>query len=142
MSRISRQALVSAVVKVQSMSVKEKEQLAGEVFQKQPHVLASCVVQIAIGRQPAKDGTDGSFALGCRVSQRIESSLEQHFDCLFVGVPCERRNGPFPEGVEGGLVLLEKPLKLIEVETAIAIRGLIPVSRTTPSPSATWAGLP
>jgi hypothetical protein len=46
MSRISRQALVIAVKKVQAMSVKEKEQLAGEVFQKQPHVLASCLVQL------------------------------------------------------------------------------------------------
>lgn len=49
MSRISRQALVIAVKKVQAMSVKEKEQLAGEVFQKQPHVLASCLVQKQLG---------------------------------------------------------------------------------------------
>jgi hypothetical protein len=49
MTRISRQTLVSAVVKVQAMSVKEKEQLAGEVFKKQPHVLASCLVQKQLG---------------------------------------------------------------------------------------------
>jgi len=49
MSRISRQALVSAVVKVQSMSVKEKEQLADDVFRKQPHLLASCLVQKQLG---------------------------------------------------------------------------------------------
>jgi len=47
--RISRQTLVRAVVKVQAMSVTEKEQLADEVFKKQPHVLAACLVQKQLG---------------------------------------------------------------------------------------------
>ena len=41
MSRISRASLDRAIGKVRAMDLKQKEQLADEVFRTQPHMLAS-----------------------------------------------------------------------------------------------------
>lgn len=49
MSRISRQALVSAVARVGAMDLTQKEQLADELFRAQPHVFASFLVQQQLG---------------------------------------------------------------------------------------------
>lgn len=54
MSRISRQALVSAVARVGAMDLTQKEQLAGELFRAQPHVFASFLVQQQLGVSLAK----------------------------------------------------------------------------------------
>jgi hypothetical protein len=54
MSRISPNALVSAVVRVRAMDLTQKEQLVGELFHAQPHVFASILVQQQLGVSPAK----------------------------------------------------------------------------------------
>lgn len=45
MSRISRNAMVQAIPKVRAMDVKQKEQLADELFRAQPHLFGSFLVQ-------------------------------------------------------------------------------------------------
>ena len=54
MSRISPNALVSAVVRVRAMDLTQKEQLADELFHAQPHVFASILVQQQLGVSLAK----------------------------------------------------------------------------------------
>jgi hypothetical protein len=49
MSRIPREAVVRAVVKVQGMGFADKQRLADELFHAQPHVLASVLVQGRLG---------------------------------------------------------------------------------------------
>ena len=49
MSRISRDALVQAIIKVQAMDVKQKEQLADELFHVQPNLFGSFLVQTRLG---------------------------------------------------------------------------------------------
>lgn len=49
MSRISRDALVAAVQKVRAMDLAQHEQLADELFQSQPNVLASALAPIRLG---------------------------------------------------------------------------------------------
>jgi hypothetical protein len=53
MSRITVDNLAAAVHKVRSMSLKEKEALADEIYLHQPHLLASCLVQSRLGVEPA-----------------------------------------------------------------------------------------
>ena len=53
MSRISVDNLAAAIRKVRSMSLKEKEALAEEIHRRQPHMLASCLVQSRLGVEPA-----------------------------------------------------------------------------------------
>lgn len=49
MSRISIQALSLAIKKVRAMSMSQKEQLVDELFQKQPNLLGSFLVQKQMG---------------------------------------------------------------------------------------------
>lgn len=49
MSRISRDALVRAVSKMQAMDRTEREQLADEIFREQPHLFGSFLVQTKFG---------------------------------------------------------------------------------------------
>jgi hypothetical protein len=49
LSRISSKALATAIVKVQAMNMKEKEQLTDEIHLRQPHMLGSCLVQKRFG---------------------------------------------------------------------------------------------
>ena len=53
MSRISVDHLAAAIRKVRSMSLEEKEALAEEIHRRQPHMLASCLVQSRLGVAPA-----------------------------------------------------------------------------------------
>jgi hypothetical protein len=48
-SRISVEQLAAAITKVRSMSLAEQSALADEIFDKQPNLLASCVVQQQLG---------------------------------------------------------------------------------------------
>jgi hypothetical protein len=54
MSRISQNAMVSAVSKVRAMDAKQKELLADEVFRAQPHLFGSFLVQTQLGVSLAK----------------------------------------------------------------------------------------
>lgn len=45
--------LAAAILKVRSMSLKEKEALADEIHRRQPYMLASCLVQSRLGVEPA-----------------------------------------------------------------------------------------
>ena len=47
--RISVQQLYSAINKVRSMSLAEKSALTDEIYQQQPNLLASCLVQQRLG---------------------------------------------------------------------------------------------
>ena len=53
MSRITVDNLAAAIRKVRAMSLKEKEALADEIHRRQPHMLASCLVQSRLGVEPA-----------------------------------------------------------------------------------------
>jgi hypothetical protein len=53
MSRITVDNLAPAIPKVRSMSLTEKEVLAEEIHQRQPHMLASCLVQSRLGVEAA-----------------------------------------------------------------------------------------
>ncbi len=53
MSRITVDNLAAAIRKVRSMSLTEKEALAEEIHRRQPHMLASCLVQSQLGVEPA-----------------------------------------------------------------------------------------
>jgi hypothetical protein len=54
MSRISPDALVSAVARVRAMDLPQKERAADELFHAQPHVFASVLVQQQVGVSIAK----------------------------------------------------------------------------------------
>jgi hypothetical protein len=47
--RISRQAVVNAIIKVQAMTRAQKEQLVDELFRVQPHMFGSFLVQKQLG---------------------------------------------------------------------------------------------
>src|SRR5450759_1622490 len=49
MSRISHNALAQAIAKVRAMDMKQKEQLAHELFRAQPHLFGSFLVQKQLG---------------------------------------------------------------------------------------------
>lgn len=49
MSRLSLKALAQAITKVRAMDIKQKEQLADEIFHVQSHTLASGLVQKQMG---------------------------------------------------------------------------------------------
>ena len=53
MSRISIENVAAAIRKVSAMSLAQKEALADEIHQRQPHMLASCLVQSRLGAKPA-----------------------------------------------------------------------------------------
>jgi len=54
MSRISPDALASAVVRVRAMDLTQKKQTADELFHAQPHVFVSILVQQQLGVSGAK----------------------------------------------------------------------------------------
>lgn len=54
MSRISLQALTSAIQKIRAMNMAQKERLADELFQKQPNMFGSFLVQKQMGVSPEK----------------------------------------------------------------------------------------
>ena len=56
MSRISLIALAQAITKVRVMDIRQKEQLADEIFRVRPHLLASVVVQKRMGVSLEKMG--------------------------------------------------------------------------------------
>jgi hypothetical protein len=53
MSRITVDNVAQAVLKVRSMSIKDKEALTDEIYRRQPHLLASCLVQAKLGVEVA-----------------------------------------------------------------------------------------
>jgi hypothetical protein len=53
MSRITVDNVAAAIRKVHGMSAKEKEALADEIYLRQPHLLASCLVQSRLGIDPS-----------------------------------------------------------------------------------------
>jgi hypothetical protein len=53
MSLIGTDDVVAAIRKVSAMSLAQKEALADEIHQRQPHMLASCLVQSGLGAKPA-----------------------------------------------------------------------------------------
>ena len=75
MSRISVDHLAAAIRKVRSMSLKEKEALAEEIHQRQPHLLASCLVQSRLGVEPAAVEFLLNILLVCYQSMK-ESGLQ------------------------------------------------------------------
>jgi hypothetical protein len=75
MSRISVDNLAAAIRKVRSMSLKEKEALAEEIHRRQPHMLASCLVQSRLGVEPAAVEFLLNILLVCYQSMK-ESGLE------------------------------------------------------------------
>ena len=74
MSRISPDALVSAVVRVRAMDLTQKEQAADELFHAQPHVFASILVQQQLGVSSAKMDFLVDILLICFLAMK-ESSL-------------------------------------------------------------------
>jgi len=62
MSRITVDNLAAAIHKVRSMSLKEKEALADEIYLHQPHLLASCLVQSRLGVELDADGAREQYA--------------------------------------------------------------------------------
>ena len=53
MSRITVDNVAAAIRKVRGMSAKEKEALTDEIYLRQPHLLASCLVQSRLGIDPS-----------------------------------------------------------------------------------------
>ena len=49
MTRISQQALTRAISKVQAMNRQQNEQLAEELFARQPHLFGAVLVQSKLG---------------------------------------------------------------------------------------------
>jgi len=75
MSRITVDNLAAAIRKVRSMSLKEKEALAEEIHRRQPHLLASCLVQPRLGVEPAAVEFLLNILLVCYQSMK-ESGLQ------------------------------------------------------------------
>jgi hypothetical protein len=75
MSRITVDHLAAAIRKVRSMSLKEKEALADEIHGRQPHMLASCLVQSRLGVEPAAVEFLLNILLVCYQSMK-ESGLQ------------------------------------------------------------------
>ena len=53
MSRITVENLAAAIRKIRSLSLKQKEALSEEIHLRQPHMLASCLVQSKLGAETA-----------------------------------------------------------------------------------------
>lgn len=53
MSHISIENVTAAIHSVGAMSLAQKEALADEIHQRQPHMLASCLVQSTLGSKPS-----------------------------------------------------------------------------------------
>ena len=49
MNRISQETLVDAIRKIEAMDISAKERLADEVYEQQPHLFASFLVQTHFG---------------------------------------------------------------------------------------------
>jgi hypothetical protein len=75
MSRITVDNLAAAIRKVRSLSLKEKEALAEEIHRCQPHMLASCLVQLRLGVKPAAVEFLLNILLVCYQSMK-ESGLQ------------------------------------------------------------------
>jgi hypothetical protein len=75
MSRISVDHLAAAIRKVRSMNLKEKEALTEEIHRRQPHMLASCLVQSRLGVEPAAVEFLLNILLVCYQSMK-ESGLQ------------------------------------------------------------------
>jgi hypothetical protein len=75
MSRITVDHLAAAIRKVRSMSLQEKEALAEEIHRRQPHMLASCLVQSRLGVEPAAVEFLLNILLVCYQSMK-ESGLQ------------------------------------------------------------------
>jgi hypothetical protein len=75
MGRITVDHLAAAILKVRSMSLKEKEALAEEIHRCQPHMLASCLVQSRLGVEPAAVEFLLNILLVCYQSMK-ESGLQ------------------------------------------------------------------
>jgi hypothetical protein len=75
MSRITVDHLAAAIRKVRFMSLKEKEALAEEIHRRQPHMLASCLVQSRLGVEPAAVEFLLNILLVCYQSMK-ESGLQ------------------------------------------------------------------
>jgi hypothetical protein len=75
MSRITVDHLAAAIRKVRSMSLKEKEALAEEIHRRQPHMLASCLVQSRLGVEPVAVEFLLNILLVCYQSMK-ESGLQ------------------------------------------------------------------
>jgi len=75
MSRITMDNLAAAIRKVRSMSLKEKEALAEEIHLRQPHMLASCLVQPRLSVEPAAVEFLLNILLVCYQSMK-ESGLQ------------------------------------------------------------------
>jgi hypothetical protein len=75
MSRITVDNLAAAIRKVRSMSLKKKEALTEEIHRRQPHMLASCLVQSRLGVKPAAVEFLLNILLVCYQSMK-ESGLQ------------------------------------------------------------------
>jgi hypothetical protein len=75
MSRITVDNLAAAIRRVRSMSLKEKGALAEEIHRRQPHLLASCLVQPRLGVEPAAVEFLLNILLMCYQSMK-ESGLQ------------------------------------------------------------------
>jgi hypothetical protein len=75
MSRITVDNVAAAIRKVRDMSAKEKEALTDEIYLRQPHLLASCLVQSRLGVDPSAVEFLLSILLVCYQSMK-ESGLQ------------------------------------------------------------------
>lgn len=75
MSRITVDNVAAAVRKVRGMSAKEKEALTDEIYLRQPHLLASCLVQSRLGVDPSAIEFLLNILLVCYQSMK-ESGLQ------------------------------------------------------------------
>jgi hypothetical protein len=74
-SRISRRALSTAITKVRAMTLEQKEQLADELVQEQPHMFGSFLVQKQLGVSIEKMDFLLELLLICFMAMR-ESGLD------------------------------------------------------------------
>ncbi len=75
MSRITGDNVAAAIRKVRGMSAEEKEALTDEIYLRQPHLLASCVVQSRLGVDPSAVEFLLNILLVCYQSMK-ESGLQ------------------------------------------------------------------
>ena len=75
MSHITIDHLAAAIRKIRSMNLQEKEALADEIHRRQPHMIASCLVQSRLGAEPAAVELLLNILLVCYQSMK-ESGLQ------------------------------------------------------------------
>jgi len=75
MSRITVDNVAAAIRKVRGMSAKEKQALTDEIYLRQPHLLASCLVQSRLGIDPSAVEFLLNILLVCYQSMK-ESGLQ------------------------------------------------------------------